>query len=210
MKNFLMQNWANILSSASSVCAIIVSICANCRVKAIHRQDKQEPLCSDIKRLLDYKCDYHSAEQKIIDCYKEVPCVSKEEEKEIKQKVHRYFGKKEYKELCEILNLCSEARNIDSDMFTLFDLIKSGEQQKFDKLRETLLKQDCEISEQEKKEEYIFLKTISVSNYKITENCTEKSYDYLELSENLEKLNKDIQNKRENFERDLDKVLVKK
>ena len=95
-------------------------------------------------------------------------------------------------------------------MFTLFDLIKSGEQQKFDKLRETLLKQDCEISEQEKKEECNFLKTISVSNYKITENCTEKSYDYLELSENLEKLNKEIQNKRENFERDLDEVLMKK
>lgn len=125
MLEFLWQHWIDILSLLAAIGAVVAAMYANHRVNVIHRQDMQEPLYADMRRLLNYKCDYHSAEQRAIDCYNAVPSVSADEEEAIKRKVYRFFGEIEYKQLCRILALSSQARDIDFDIGILFDLIKA-------------------------------------------------------------------------------------
>ena len=96
MLEFLRQHWIDVLSLLAAIGAVVAAMYANHRVNVIHQQDMQEPLYADMRRLLNYKCDYHSAEQRAIDCYNEVPSVSADEEEAIKRKVYRFFGKIEY------------------------------------------------------------------------------------------------------------------
>lgn len=210
MKEFFMQNWDDILSLLFSAGALIAAAYANHRVNVIHRQDVQEPLYADVKRLLDYKCDYYSSEKKVMDCYIAVPQVSKNEEDKIKRKVHRYFGKDQYDQLCEILNLCTEAQAVNFDMGILFDLIREGEPEKYTKLRKTFEYQENMMSESDQKEIQAFLITVSIPFYQLWEEEPGKTYDYLELSKSLESLSKQILERREKLDDSLRELLMKR
>ena len=147
---FILDNWNDILSLLLSIAGLLVAIYANHRVNCIRRQDMQEPLYKDLQKLLNYKCDYFSSEQKVIDCYVDTPRVNKNEEDEIKRKVSRYFGTDEYNQLCSILDLCEKASYINFDLGILFGLIEESDPQQYSELSK-VLRSECEynITEQE-------------------------------------------------------------
>lgn len=209
MIDFFVENCCDILSLTISMCALVASIYANHRVNAIHRQDKQEPLYEDVKRLLAYKRDYHSAERKAMGCYPEVQRVSAEDEGRIKREVCRYFGKEECKQLCEILCLCDKAKNIDSDIGILFGLIKESDPKKYTDLGEILRQQYC-VPEPDQESISDFLSTLSVPYYKLSEEDDGKAYDYIELNHSLEILDKQITEQTEKLKSKLKKISAKR
>lgn len=197
----LEDNWNNILSLVISGAALGTSIYANHRVNSLKRQEMQEPLYKELKVLLSYKCDYFSSEQKLIDCYTKSSPINKEEENRIKREVFRYFGADKYRQLCAILDLCEKAKNIDSDLGILFELIKKSNPQQYSQLKEFLLLEYSDhINEQDYKNYQNFLSTISIPYYKLNDNDPGKAYDYLTLNSQLISIHSEIQEKKEKFD----------
>lgn len=207
---FLAKNWSDILSLLLSAGALITAVCANHRSNSIHRHDIQEPLYNDIKRLLDYKCDFYSAERSVRGYSTPIPCVPEDEKSAIKRKVYRYFWKSVYEQLCSILDLCAEAESINWDMKILFDLIKNSDPEKYNKLKEIFYQQEDLMSESEELNAQAFLSTISIPFYQFIEEVPGKPYDYLELNASLEELSKKIREERKSFEDRVEEILMKK
>lgn len=171
----------------------------------------QEPLYKDLQRLLNYKCDYFSSEQKVIDCYVGVTRVNEDEENEIKRKVSRYFGTDEYNQLCTILDLCEKANHINSDLGTLFTLIEKTDPQQYSKLSDVLRSEYVyDLTEQEHENNQKFLSTIAAPYCKFADEEPGKSYDYLKLSAELQSLNNKIKEKRKAFDKRLNAIMMKK
>ena len=210
MLEFLRQHWIDVLSLLAAIGAVVAAMYANHRVNVIHQQDMQEPLYADMRRLLNYKCDYHSAEQRAIDCYNAVPSVSADEEEAIKRKVYRFFGEIEYKQLCRILALSSQARDIDFDIGILFDLIKESEPEKYIKLQEILVRREYMMSNSGQKDVQKFLSTIIIPFYQFNPEEPGKSYDYLELSKSLELIDRQIRDQRKSLNKEVEELLMKR
>lgn len=207
--DFFAKNWYDTISLIIAICALVVSIYANHKVEEIHRQDKQEPLYADVDRLLNYKCDFYSAELKAMCCYTAAQSVSLKDEGRIKREVCRYFGKSEYNQLCSILDLCNKAKSIDSDIGLLFDLIKERDSEQYDRLIE-ILRQECMISDFNRNDVTAFLSTVSIPFYKDLSESEGKAYDYLELRNSLDSINIKITNQREKLNESMEKILKKK
>ena len=109
-----------------------------------------------------------------------------------------------------ILRLCEEANSIDFDIGMLFSLIKETEPERYCKMQEILSEQDEHLTAQEQKNNQEFLSTISVSNYQITDQAPEESYDYLELISKLNSLDNEIRNERKSFENAIEKIMTKR
>lgn len=171
----------------------------------------QEPLYKDLQKLLRYRCDYFTSEQKAINIYSDVTRVSEDEENEIKRKVSRYFGTDEYKQLCDIIDLCKKATAIDFDIGILFHLIKESDPQEYAQLSEVLLSEcSSSISEETYDNNQKFLATISIQYYQLNEEESGKSYDYLELSAKLQSLDTEINTKKNALDQRLNEIMMKR
>ncbi len=207
---FVSKNWTDILALLISLIALVVSIYSNHRKNILHRQEAQEPLYADVQQLLRCKCDCFSSVDKAMGCYMPDSSVGKSDEQVIRRKVERVFGKNAYKRLDRILRLCEEANSIDFDIGMLFSLIKETEPERYCKMQEILSEQDEHLTAQEQKNNQEFLSTISVSNYQITDQAPEESYDYLELISKLNSLDNEIRNERKSFENAIEKIMTKR
>lgn len=201
---------SDIISNILSLVAIIISIYTNHRVTTIHCQDVQELLYSDVKHLLDNKCNFYSAEEKVIGVYTGVPYISENDEKAIERKVCRYFDKDEYEQLCEILNLCAKESDIECDIKMLFDAIKDGEPEKYKKLQGFLMNEEKTTLEWGQEKVNDFLSTVNISVYLYCGVDAEKTYNYLELRQSRNALNEQIKKKREELEKKMEEKMMTK
>ena len=210
MLKLIVQNWKDILSIFIAALSLGVAFYANYRVNAIRRQDMQEEVYKDMQKLLNYKCDYYSATKRLLENYTAVPALSQSEISSITRQIHRYFGRKVYRQFCNLMELCDKAKRIDFDINILFDLIKDGEPEIYHELKEVVENQEYNLYE--KNDEYIqtFLGTVSIPMYRFSEEEPAKAYDYLELNEKLDILNRQIINDKSKLEKSLEKEFMKK
>ena len=145
-----------------------------------------------------------------MNCYCPAPNVSLDDEKAIVRRVYRFFGRREYRMLCDILRLCDVAKRLDMDIGTLFGMIKEAEPERYAKLCSVLADQCNDLSEQKEKENAEYLSTISVRPYNNSKGKPGKTYDYSELSGKRDELNLEIMKKRKALEKCLDKALKKR
>ena len=70
----------------------------------INKQEKQEQVYQEIKRLIDSYCDYFTLDRMILYDSTAVQNMNQDEEEQIVRAVFRYFGSKAGKELKQILD----------------------------------------------------------------------------------------------------------
>ena len=92
--------------------------------------------------LLKCKCNYFVAESKVMGCRPEAMIISTDDEDKIKRNVYRWFGKKKYKQLCEILDLYQRARDIDDDIDKIFNNLKFENPEEYCELQNILVNQE--------------------------------------------------------------------
>ena len=187
----------NVFDTAVQVIPIVISILAfvkSNKVETIQKQEKQERVHTDLNRLLEARSNFFSTENEIIGCSLDVPKVSREEEDKIKREVFRYFGKKEYTQLCEILSLCEETTEINESLRILFETIRS--QEEYEKIKEAL---QSKASDKLSDEDQELLDTLCITKY--SDDGKIVTYDYKELDEQLLVTSVKIRNKQEALKR---------
>lgn len=192
----VLSNWKDILS-------VIHSEYEKNKIAKKEKGEQQKLIYEEIQQLLEYECNYFSSEQKLMRCYQPVNSLSPNEVDEIKRKVRKYFGEKQYIKLCEILELCDQAQIRDYNIGKIFESIKDSEV--YSELRRVLMEigshADMSIPENIQQ----FLRTISFTQYE-SNGCI-KTYDYIEESEKLSVIDKQIYVKRKNFEDSLKNIM---
>lgn len=162
MLEFFTEHWSDIISLTFAAISIVLSICSIHRTNTLERHANQDSVYADLQRLLNHKCDFFSSEQKAMNCYCPAPNVSLDDEKMIVRRVHRYFGCREYRMLCDILKSCYVAKQLDIEIGTLFEMIKESEPEKYAKLSTALSARYGRLSERETRENNEFLSSISL------------------------------------------------
>lgn len=198
IEKFFIGNWDKCLTILCSAIAVIVSIYTNLKMEKTQKQDMQDAVFEDIKRLLECKCNYFVSESKIIECYQEVMSISIDDEDKIKRNVYRWFGKKKYKQLQEILDLCQMARNIDGDIGEIFNALESDNPEKYSELQNILIKQEEYTYEQLPEENKKFLADLPHVG---------KENNYPEKSQELNNLDKQIRKKIDLLKNSLEKIM---
>lgn len=184
---FILSNWKSIFS-------LIRSEYEKSEIAKEKIGEQQKLIYKDVQNLLEYECNYFSSEQKIMKCYQYINPLSPDKVDEIKRKVRKYFGEKQYIKLCEILELCGQAKMIDYDIGIIFESIRYSEV--YPELRKVLIESHTNMSIPESIQH--FLGTISFTQY--ASNGCIKTYDYIEESKKLNAMDKQIYVKRKNFE----------
>lgn len=196
----------DIISIFIAGASLVVSVFGIIKSNRIHKQDMQEPLYSDVQRLLNFQCDYFSAENEVLGYDIAVPRVGRDEENTIIRRFRRCFGTKKYEQLCEILDLCKRANSINSDIKRLFDRIREENFNEYLELQQALEMRQQDISQDEYEKIQKFLATV----YRLNESEPGKYYDYLDLDHGLRVLDKQIHEKKKILDQELQKIMKKR
>lgn len=208
--NFIYNNLSNIISLFVSMGALLISIISYIRGNKIRNQNEQEHIYSDIRKLIESRNDFYSSEKRIIGDTTHCGITSIDEE-EIKRKTNRFFGRREYQLLCKLLRKMKRAKEIDSDIGMLFELIRQSDEDTYSKLQDILTDEYTnDFDEVTCKKNEAFLKTITIPYYEAIPNENGKRYDYLELIREREDIIKEIVAIQEKLEDRLLKAMMKR
>ena len=199
-----MGDWLAIVSLVVSVIATVFSIYATHRANVIHCHPQQEALYSDIINLLNRNMGYSSSLEKVIRIATYSGYYKDTSADEIKMKVRRYFGKKVYNQLCNILELCDRANAADSSMYELLSIYEHTQPDEYAKIREAIMTENNEhATDQELKEATDFLDNVGL--------CGElEQYDYREIENTISVLSNQIDEKVKVLKKLLAKKLTKR
>ncbi|MFR7990062.1 MAG: hypothetical protein ACLU5F_05655 [Anaerovoracaceae bacterium] len=173
----------------------------------INKQEKQEQVYQEIKRLIDSYCDYFTLDRMILYDSTAVQNMNQNEEEQIVRAVFRYFGSKAGKELKQILDWCKQAQQNDYEMRILLNLLKEAEPAKYDRLRDVLV---SECSEHTNDDNQRFLSTIQVLGYRICDEDRGKDYNYCELKGKTDSLYMKANKAWEELDTKLKKMMTKR
>ena len=205
------MDWTDILPIALSVVSMLLSGYSIFRTNVLSRYPEQEPLYSDIMILLKQNMNYNSTIDKIFGIDSYTGSTKKLSPNEITCKVRRYFGRKEYKLLCDILELCNRANIADSTMYTLFSTIESGDPDKYQEICNAIIAEnDDELTEQEYNKAAAYLNKIKIYIKEEYDGVEWVKYDYREIEKTISMLSKQIDEKVKVLKKSLEKKLMRR